>query len=82
MELCRPAAASSLGFLFPDCWLCSTWVFFFFLQYDGSCWLSSTVGLFCFGVACPDGVVPFLPGKPQGSSQGLVPELLLGTNCP
>lgn len=55
---------------------------FFFLRYDGSCWPSSAVDLFCFGVACPDGVVPFLPGRPQGSSHGLVPGLLLGTSCP
>lgn len=55
---------------------------FFFLQYNGSCWPSSAVDLFCFGVACSDGVVPFLPGRPQGSSHGLIPGLLLGTSCP
>lgn len=86
LEVRRGALQASccqlFGFFVPRLLVMQHVGVFFFLQYDGSCWLSSTVGLFCFGVACPDGVVPFLPGKPQGSSQGLVPELLLGTNCP
>lgn len=80
---------SSAGQLLPALWVfCSPIAgyaargCFFLLQYDGSCWSSSAVDLFCFRVACPDGVVPFLPRRPQGSSHGLVPGLLLGTNCP